>query len=84
MTEENINSEGIEGEDFVIITPEKNTTNVLPWNLRLTNRSKHTIRIDFRHSNLMVKWLIIGDIEEASDEGAFKEQKIRGRIGEEI
>ena len=84
MTEENINSEGIEGEDFIILTPEKNVTTILPWNLRLLNQTKHAIRIDFRHSNLMVRTLIISNAKEAIAESAVQEQKIAERIGEEI
>ena len=84
MSEADANSEGIEGEDFVVLTPEKNVSTILLWDLRLVNNTKHPIRIDFRHSNLMMKMLIISDKEETNGKSALEEQKIAQRIGKEI
>ena len=84
MSEADVNSEGIEGEDFVVLTPEKNVSTILLWDLRLVNNTKHSIRIDFRHSNLMMKMLIISDKEETNGKSALEEQKIAQRIGKEI
>ena len=84
MIEKNADPEGIEGEDFVILTPEKNATPVLPGDIRLVNNTNHSVRIDFRHSNLMVRWFFISDVEETSDKNAFQEQRIMEKIGKEI
>ena len=75
----------IEGEDFIILTPEKNATTILPWNLRLISNLKYPVRIDFRHTNLMTKVLYISEeAEESASEQAKKEEKIAERIGKEI
>ena len=77
--------EPIEGEDFIILTPEKNVTTILPWTLRLVCNLKHPVRIDFRHTNLMTKVLYISEeAEESASEQAQKEEKIAERIGTEI
>ena len=76
--------EPIEGEDFIILTPEKNATTILPWNLRVVSNQKYPIRVDFRHTNLMTKVLVISDEEESASERVQKEEKITERIGKEI
>ena len=78
----------IEGEDYIILTPKRNATTVLPWNTRIVSRLDYDIHIDFRHTNLMTKLLIISDTtqeeEEKIDMDVQKEEKIQARIGKEI
>ena len=80
----------IEGEDFIILSPEKNSTNVLPWQTRIVNSTGRTIRVDFRHNNLMTKVLIIS-LEEALNETSATEiltpdevQTIKKRKGKKL
>jgi len=78
----------IEGEDYIILTPKRNIINILPWNIRIVSRLDHDIHIDFRHTNLMTKLLIISDTtqeeEEKIDMDVQEEEKIQARIGKEI
>jgi hypothetical protein len=75
---------GIEGEDYIVLTPEKNASTILPWNTRVINDTGRPLHIDFRHTNLMTKVLYISDEKEASDESEEIEEKIAGRIGKEL
>jgi hypothetical protein len=84
MTEENTKYGGIEGEDYIVLTPEKNSITILPWNTRLVNNTGRTIHIDFRHTNLMTKVFYISDEEVASGESTEVKEKIAERVGKEI
>ena len=78
------NYEPIEGEDFIVLTPEKNVSTILPWDLRIINTTNHPIRLDFRHTNLMTKVLYISEDKEKKGESVQKEEIIKKRIGKEL
>ena len=84
MAEKKDSSGLIEGEDFIILTPEINATTILPWDLRVINNTNHHIRLDFRHTNLMTKVLYISEDKEKKGESVQKEEIIKKRIGKEL
>jgi hypothetical protein len=91
MTEKKANEEvGVEGEDYIVLTPEKNASTIIPWSTRVINDTGRPLHIAFRHTNLMTKVLYISDAEEkrakseeVKETSSWKE-KIRNKIGKEI
>jgi hypothetical protein len=84
MAKKKTNEKGVEGEDYIVLTPERNSTTIFPWGLRMINNTGRSIHIDFRHTNLMTKVLYISDEKEASAESAERKKKIAERIGKEL
>jgi hypothetical protein len=85
MTEKKTDEEfGIEGEDYIVLTPEKNASTIIPWSTRVINTTGRPLHIDLRHTNLLTKVLYISNAEEKSVESEEIEEKIAGRIGKEL
>ncbi len=84
MAEDNTNYEGVIGEDYIVLTPEKNMITITPWSLRLINTTERSFHIAFSHTNLMTKVLVISNTDEKDNESEEIKEKIAGRIGKEI